>query len=234
MKPLKFLFLILIAFSVTSCNKNQEDATGVGDAIIISKKSGADVVYGYSLYAYTFSSFQSVKAELVNSTIADAGYTLKSNQGYKTNFYYETPIAEFTTARPKASTFRFSAVFENGATDEFLDEVSEKVLALPVIDKTVYNSTDQELEVSWTSVVDANSYAINIFDGTNLVYSSPELANTVKSFPVNSASGWTSGITPVIGKTYKIRLLALLYEPNGDAYNIQAVSMTEKDIIWGN
>jgi len=233
MKPLKFLFLILIVFSVTSCNKNQEDATGVGDAIIVSKKSGADVVYGYSLYAYTFSSFQSVKAEFVNNAVADVFYTLKSNQGYKTNFYYETPSAEFTTTRPKASSFRFSAVFENGATDEFLDEVSEKVLTLPVIDKTEYNSTDQELGVYWTSVVDANSYAINIFDGSNLVYSSPELANTVKYFPVNSASGWTSGIAPVIGKTYKIRLLALLYEPNGDAYNIQAVSMVEKDIIWG-
>lgn len=236
MKTFKFLILILITLATASCNKNEEEATGVGDAIIISKKIGTNptTVYGYSLYAYTFSSFQSVKAELVNNIVADHAYTLKSNQGYKTSFYYETTDTEFSSIRPTASTFKFSATFENGATDEFEDEVTDKVLAVPVIEKTEYNPTDQELGVYWASVVDANSYAINIFDGSKLVYSSPELVNTVKYFPVGFSSGWISGTTPVDGKEYKVRLLAFLYEPNGNSYNIQAVSMAEKKITWGN
>lgn len=236
MKALKFFALALITLSISSCNKNEDEATGVGDAIIISQKIGTNstTVYGYSLYAYTFSSFQSVKAELVNNIIADQVYTLKSNQGYKTSFYYETPDAEYTATRPTASTFKFTATFENGATDEFEDEVTDKVLAVPVIEKTEYKSTDQELGVYWASVVDANSYAINIFDGSKLVYSSPELVNTVKYFPVGFSSGWVSGTTPVDGKEYTVRLLAFLYETNGDSYNIQAVSMAEKKITWGN
>ena len=234
MKQFNFLALLLIIFSITSCNKTQDEATGVGDAIIVSKKPGADIVYGYSIYAYTFSSFLSVKAELVNNIVSDQVYTLKSNQGYKTNFYYETPDAEFTKTRPTTSVFNFSAVFDNGATDEFQDQVTDKVLAVPVIEKTEYNSTNQELGVNWTSVPDANSYAINIFDGTTLVYSSPELISTLKYFAVGFSSGWASGITPVTGKKYTVRLLAFLYEPSGDAYNIQAISMAEKEITWGN
>lgn len=235
MKLLKFLALILIIFSISSCNKTQEDATGIGDAIIVSKKPGANIVYGYYLYAYTFSSFQSVKAELVNNIVADVVYNLKSNQGYKTNFYYETPDAEFTTIRPTASVFNFSAVFENGATGQFQDDVSDKVLAVPVIDneKTAYNSTNQELGIYWAAVPDANSYAINIFDGPNLVYSSIELANTVKYYAVGAVSGWATGITPVVDKKYTVRLLAFLYEPNGNSYNIQAISIADKEITWG-
>lgn len=236
MKALKFFALALITLSISSCNKNEDEATGVGDAIIISKKIGTNTttVYGFSLYAYTFSSFQSVKAEWINNTVADVSYTLKSNQGYKTSFYYEAPDTEYTAIRPTASTFKFSATFENGATDEFEDMVTDKVLAVPVIEKTEYNSTNQELGVFWASVVDANSYAINIFDGSKLVYSSPELVNTVKYFPVGFSSSWLSGTTPVDEKEYTVRLLAFLYEPNGDSYNIQAVSMAEKKITWGN
>ena len=233
MKTLKFFVFGLIILLSVSCNKSQDDGTGIGDAIIISKKSGANVVYGYSLYAYSFSSFQSVKA--VNSSNANKTYTLKVNQSYKTNFYYETPDAEFTTTKPTASTFNFSAVFENGVTDEFQDDVTNEVLAIPVIEKTEYNLTNKELGVYWASVTDADSYVVNIFDGSNLVYSSPELANTQKSFIVSSATtGWIAETAPVIGKTYTVRLLAFLYEPNGDSYNIQAVSMAEKAVVWGN
>jgi len=234
MKTLQIFALVLITLFIASCNKSQDEATGVGDAIVVSKKSGTNVVYAYSLYAYSFSPFQSVKA--VNSLNATKTYTLKINQTYNTNFYYEIPDADFTTTKPTASVFNFSAVFENGATDEFIDDVTDKVLPLPVIEKTEYNSTSKELGVNWTTVAGADSYAINIFDGSNLVYSSPELVNTLKYFAVGSSSGWVTGVTPVIGKTYTVRLLAFLYEPSGDSYNIQAVSMadTDKPIVWGN
>ena len=233
MKPLKFIAFALIVISIASCNKSSEDATGSGDAIIVSKKTGATVVYGYSLYAYSFSSFQSVKA--VSTADASKTYTLKMNQDFKTNFYYETPSAEFTATKPVASTFKFTAVFENGVTNEFQDEVTDKVLAVPVIEKAEYNATNKELGVYWASVSEANSYAINIFDGSTLVFGSPELANTLKYFAIGSSSGgWISGFTPVIGKTYTVRLLAFLYEPDGNSYNIQAVSMTDKQVAWGN
>jgi len=233
MKTHYFFVFILIVLFTTSCNKSEDDGSGTGDAIIIAKKSGTNTVYGVTLYAYSFSPFQSVKA--TNAVDAAKTYTLKVNQGYKTNYYYETPDAEFTVTKPAATTFNFSAVFENGVTDEFEDNLTDKVLALPTIEKAEYNLTSADLGVTWKSVPDADSYAINVFDGTNLVYSSPELVNTLKYFAVGSSSGWVAGVTPVSGKTYTVRVLAFLYEPNGDSYNIQAVSMADSDkpIAWG-
>lgn len=92
MKQLNFLVVVLLALIITSCNKSDEKANGEGDALIIAKHSGTNTVYGITLYAYTFSSFQSVTA--VNSNETGKTYILKSNQGYKTNFYYETPEAD--------------------------------------------------------------------------------------------------------------------------------------------
>lgn len=216
---------------MASCNKSQDEATGVGDAIIIVKKPGTETVYGYSLYAYSFSPFKSVTA--TNAVIPDKTFTLKVNQEYKTNFYYEPADADFKSTKPVVSTFIFSAVFENGATDEFQDEVTDKILAVPSIDKTEYNATSKELGVTWTSITGADSYGINILDGAKVVYGSPELLNTVKYYAVSSTSGWATGY-PVAGKTYTVRLNAYLYEPSGNSYNIQAVSIAEKTIPkWG-
>lgn len=231
MRQFKFIMLVIIATAVASCNKSQDEATGVGDAIIIVKKSGTETVYGYSLYAYSFSPFKSVTA--TNAVIPDKTFTLSANQTYKTNFYYEPADTDFKTTKPVVSTFKFSAVFENGATDEFQDEVTDKALAVPSIDKTEYNATSKELGVTWTSVTGADSYGINILEGEKVVYGSPELLNTVKYYAVSSTSGWATG-HPVVGKTYTVRLNAYLYEPSGDSYNIQAVSIAEKTIPkWG-
>lgn len=222
----------MITTVLTSCNKSQDDGSGTGDAIIVAKKSGTSTVYGVSLYAYSFSPFQSVKA--TSAVDASKTYTLKVNQGYKTNFYYETPDAELTTTKPAASIFNFAAVFENGVTDEFEDDLTDKVLAIPTIDKTEYSSTTTELGITWTPVAGADAYAINIMDGTDLVFGGLPLASTLKYFAVSSSSsGWITGIKPVVGKTYTVRLNAYLYEPIANSYNMQAVSVTEKSIVWG-
>lgn len=241
MKPLKFIVFVLIALFVASCNKSQDEGSGVGDAIIVAKKSGINTVYGYALYAYSFSPFQSVKA--TSDVEANKIFTLKINQGYKTNFYYETPDAEFTTTKPGASTFNFSAVFENGVTDEFQDNLSDKVLAIPTINKAEYNSTTSELGITWTSVTDANSYAINILDGSTVVFGSVALAPTVKAYSISAnGGGWLTGFTPVSGKTYQVKVLAFLLEPGAapvlgsyaNSYDVQAASVAETSVIWGS
>lgn len=223
----------MMAVFMASCFKADDQATGVGDALIVTKKTGSNTVYGISLYTYTYSSFQSVKA--VSSAETGKTYTLKVNQGYKTNFYYETPEAEFTTTKPAASTFNFSAIFENGVSNEFQDALSDKVLPLPSIDTCKYNSKSGVLEVSWATVAGANSYAISILDGSTTVFGSAELANTSKTFSISAnGAGWVSGIKPLSGKTYTVRLLAFLYEAEPNVYNVQATSVAEKTVVWGD
>jgi len=233
MNKLKIYAILFLTLTVFACNKTQDQATGVGDALVVSKKIGTQTVYGISLYAYTFSSFKSVTA--VNSIVADHIYTLSANQGYATNFHYETPDSEFTTTKPVASTYNFSAVFNNGTTGEFQDYLTDQVLDLPNITKCEYSTTDHQFEMNWDLLTNADSYAINILDGTTVVFASPELAKTIKAYAISvSGGGWATGFTPVVGKTYTIRLLAFMYEPGGDAYNVQAASLTDKTAAWGN
>lgn len=230
---MKFFTALFLILTVISCNKTQDNSTGVGDVLVVTKKVGTQTVYGVSLYAYTFSSFESVKA--VSSVDPTKQYTLKANAGYSTNFYYETPDAELSTTKPAAATYNFSAVFKNGKTDEFSDALSDKVLDLPTITKCEYDSTTHVLNLNWDLLDNAQSYAINILDGTTTVFGSTELGGTIKSYAVKATgNGWATGFTPEAGKTYTVRLLAFLYEPSGDAYNVQAASVSESTVVWGN
>ncbi len=231
MNSIKIIFIAILSLLIFSCNKEDDQATGIGDAVIITKKSGANDVYGLSIYAYTYSSFKSVAAL---STAEDGKtYTLKSNQGFKTNFIYDTPDAEYTTTKPLASTFDFTAIFENGVSDEFQDVLSSKVLATPIIDTCQYNSTKHLLRLTWKPVTDVESYAINIIDGSSLLFGSVEIPATINEVSISTkVSGWQS--TPVPGKTYKVKLYGYLYEAEKNTYNLQSVSIAETDVVWGD
>jgi len=233
MKHLKIFTLILAIAVLASCKKADEQATGIGDAVIVAKKSGTNTVYGLSLYAYTFSTFKSVQA--VSSLAPEKTFNLNSFQSYKSNFYYETPDASYTTTPPAAATYNFSATFENGVLDTFQDELSTKVLALPVIDTCLYYSSRHALRLTWGKVTDAFSYSINILDGEKIVFGSVELSNKVQSFAISAnGGGWLSGFTPVSGKTYTVRMNAFLFEEQNDAYNVQAISVKDTTAVWGN
>lgn len=239
MKQFMILAIAMTVILMVSCNKSDNEATGTGDAIIVAKQSGTNTVYAISLFAYTYSTFQSVSA--TSSANASKTYTLVANQGFKTNFYYQPIESEFTTTKPTISTFNFSAVFENGVTQQFQDVLTDKVLPIPTLEKCEYVISNPVLEIyhelalNWTAISDASSYSISIYDGQNLVFGSAELANTVKTFYVSATGGgWAVGFTPVSGKAYTVRLYAYLYEPNGGSFDVQALSYVEKSVVWGD
>jgi hypothetical protein len=233
MKQLKTIAFVLSAFILGACNKDN-DQTGIGDVMIVAKKSGGETVYGLSFYAYTFGTFESVKA--FSAADPDKIYTLKPNQGLKTNFYYEMTDAEFKTTKPTASTYTFQFAFLNGTAHESQDVLLEKALDPPTFEKCQYNETAHQLEVTWAALTNADSYAINILDGQNVVFASPELANTGRSFFIKTTGGgWAAGFTPTSGKTYKVKLLAFHYESQqNNAYNVQATSVSETTATWGD
>lgn len=230
MNKFKLIAVFVLSLLIVSCNKSEEDATGIGDVIIVSKKIGANTMYGLSVYAYTFSSFKSVSV-----TGGAKTYTLKANQGFKTNFYYEASDAGFSSELPLAATYNFSAVFENDATDEFQDVLTNKYLPVPNVTKKTFNTSTGMLEIEWTLLTDADSYSVHIWDGPTQVFGSAELANTVKSYAVSAnGGGWAAGFTPQTGKTYTVKLFAYLYEPAGNTYNLQASAVAETTVSWGN
>lgn len=233
MNPMKFFAAFILILSLLSCNKANEQASGVGDALIVVKKINHQVVYGISLYAYTYSTFKSVT--VTSNSDPSKTYTLAANQGYATNFYYETPDDKFTSTKPASGTYTFSAVFENGATQEFTDVLTDNVINLPVLTKCEYSAANHRLEINWNLIQDADGYAVNLFDGTNVVFSSTALANNIKAYAVTaSGPGWATGFSPEAGKAYNVRVLGFLFEPNGDTYNVQATSVADTTAVWGN
>lgn len=233
MNKIKLATVLLLSLLIVSCNKSEDVATGVGDVIIFAKKSGSETVYGLLIYAYTFSEFENVKVTLASDP--NSSYTLKSNQGFKTTFFYETPTTAMTGNKPAAGTYNFTASFVNGATDEFQDILTDKVLAVPTISKSDYSLTKGMLEVEWAPLTDATTYSIQILDGTTQVFASTELGNAVKAYSISAnGGGWAAGFTPESGKSYTLRLFAYLYEENGNSYNLQSSAMAEKSITWGS
>lgn len=233
MKQFRIIAILLAVILMVSCNKYDDKATGVGDVMIVAKKSGANTVYGISLYAYSLSPFASVIA--VSEADPGKTYTLKANQEYETSFYYETPENEFTTTKPLASTFKFSAIFENGVVQEFENNLSDKVLPIPTFEKCEYNAVDHQLDVKWTLISNASSYSISIFSNSKIIFGRPELKNDGGTLTIKTSDiGWAEDSKPESGKTYTVRLFAYLYEPGGGAFNIQSSSFAEQTVVWGN
>lgn len=233
MKRFNLVLLVIVVAIMTSCLKTDDQASGTGDVIVVTKKIGSNTVYGISMYAYTFSEFKSVT--VTSSSDASKTYTLAANQGYKSNFYYETPDAEYSTQPPLASTYNFSAVFNNGSSASFQDVLSDKVLPVPTIEKMEYDGVKNSLKVTWTKITSAGSYAINILDGQKVIFSSAELSPSLTSYTVSATgNGWASSSPPVSGKNYTVKLFAFLYESGANAYNVQATAFAVVPMTWGN
>jgi hypothetical protein len=233
MKNFKLLIFILLAAFSSSCNKDDGDSTVVGDAIVISKKSGTNTVYAIAYYAYAYSTLKSVSVEsALDSTMQ---VDLAANGIYTTNFLKEPTDKDFTTTKPIADTFIFNAVFESGNTYQTKDAITSDILAPINIEECTYNATKSYAELSWTALTNADSYVITVFNSSGtVVFRSAELANTITGVNLSaSTSGWTSGY-PVSGDTYTVRILAYKYEDstNPNAYHIQSTSYSEASIVW--
>lgn len=231
MKQLRIFGLLVVVLLMGSCDKGEDEATGTGDVMIMSKRSGTGIVYGLSINAYTLSAFSSVTA--VGSDDPGKLYTLQANQGHKTSFMYETPANEMTASKPAVSTFSFSANFENGVSQQFEDVLSSEALAPSTIDSLHHNVIKKQLRITWSAVTDADFYIVDIMDGATNIFGTPELANTVKAINVNvQLPSADSGFKPVSGKTYTVRVWAYLFESQTDFYNLQALSVVERSIVW--
>jgi len=228
----KFFTVLGFVSILTSCVKSDEQVSGVGDAIIVSKEIDGNTMYGVSLYAYTYSEFKTVTA--VGSANTAKTYTLNSNQGYKTSFYYEAPDQEFSLTRPSGDTYTFAAVFQNGQQEVFQDILTDKVLPVPNIKKLEYKSEDRSLTVTWDDLSTAEGYAINLSDeNNNVVYATNILGKSLTSYIIlSSGTSWVASSGAVNGKTYKLRLYAFAYEAEPNTYNVQATSIVGKTIVW--
>ena len=234
MKQLKIISLIvLIAFSL-SCNKENNNSEIEGDAVVLSKRSGTNVVYGIAFYASAVTPLKTVT--VASSTSPSESISLSAFGSETYSFYKEPSDSEYSTTKPAANTYVFNAVFEDGTTSESRDILTADVLDPVTFEKCQYNSSNSYAELSWTALTKANSYVIYVVNnlGTT-VFTSGEVPSNVTSGTLSSsASGWASGY-PKNGDTYTIRIYAFEYEDATNAnYQLQANSISDATIVWGN
>lgn len=224
-----------MVIAITSCEKSSSDSSVVGDAIVVSKKSGTSTLYAVAYYAYAFSP---IKTVTVQSMLNPSNkVSLAANGLYTTNFIKEPTDADFTTTKPSADTFTFDIIFESGNTYETDDEITSDILAPVTIENCKYNVDKSYLEIGWTPLSNADSYVITILDESkNAVFRSNEFASTASTsgYLTATATGWSTG-HPVTGKTYTVRIFSYKYEDstNPNSYHIQSTSYTDSNIVWG-
>ena len=233
MKQLKIIsFILLVAISM-SCSKESNNSTIEGDAVILSKRSGTNVVYGVALYAQSVGALKTVTA--VSSSDPSKTISLTPISG-GTYYFVKEPIdSEYSTTKPASSTYIFNAVFDDGTTDEFQDILTADVIDPVTFEKCQYNTTNSYAEISWTALANANSYVIYVINNSGTtVFKSGEVPYTITTGTLSSsASGWTSGY-PNSGDTYTIRIYAFKYEDAASGnYQLQANSISDATIVWG-
>lgn len=235
MKLLNLFLALSAALWATSCLESEQSVSGTGDAFVVCRKVGDNVVYGLSLNAYTYSEFEKVTVQGVTGSVKK-NYTLSAKQGYKTSFYWETPEAEFSATPPQETVFTFTSVFSNGTSQVFQDILTDKILAIPTASAIVYNGSKDEIQVTWAGIENADTYAIALLDQDNktIFSSSEQRASQSTTYTIGvSGSGWASTARPVAGKTYKLRIYAIDYESDINAYNMQALAFGDKEFVWG-
>lgn len=229
----KLLFTLFAAVAIlTSCNKKEDTASIVGDAYIVTQRSGENILYGLSIHAYSFYAFSNVTA--IPDAEPGTTYHLQAYPGFKTDFYYDTPESELSTEKPVTGNYHFTANFENGKTNEADDNLSADFLIPPVIKECSYDVSSKKATIEWEAVASADLYVIKLYEDDELVLLSPALDPTVTKVEfTGTSSSWGQDYTPAEGTNFVARVSAFKYETGGDSYNVQASTSSDDNLLWG-
>ena len=233
MRQLKIISFILFVVFSSSCNKEPEDPTVEGDAVVISKRSGTNVVYGVAFYANSSSSLKTVS--VVSSANPSGTISLSAVGDNTYSFRKEPSESEFSATKPTAATYTFNAVFNGGGTSESQDVLTTDALAPVAFEKCLYNTTNLYAELKWTALTNANSYVVQLLNASGtVIFNTGEVSNTTTGGTLSSSAvGWSSGY-PQNGDVYTVRIYALEYEDaTGASYQMQATSISDSTITWG-
>ncbi len=230
----KAFAMLVASASLVSCIEDSDELSANGDAFVVVQKVGQDTLMGLGLHAFSWVEFTSVTvAPPDNSALR---YNLAAYQGYKQDFYWETPITEYDSDLPLAGDYLFSAVFTDGQTLAFSDKLAAGYLNPPLIKSCVYENGTGQVKVEWGSLANAQSYNVKLIDAEGIIrFVSPEYnsATTDYAFSKNT-QGWQSTEYPASGDVVTIEVAAYLKENGPSDANLQCISKAGKVITWGN
>lgn len=218
------LFIGLFLCTLSSCD--QFDPASInGDVygdVFIKAQFTEDVIH-YSPVFYAYANQKMDKVEVYHTDFANEVYVLDSlDFGYT---FARFPANEMlSTEIPRAGTYRFIAIFQNGAQSISTDEVSNKVISPPTITKTEYNPSIQRLTINWEADTNAQNHKVTLLNSEGeIAYESDLLNSKTATYSVSIHNqGWFETPTK---NPYNVVVQSYLFEGELSAFDLQCLAV---------
>ncbi len=241
MRNRKLIFtalLALLAVTFNACLDDPEPAAlnVVTDVYVQKIVQDGEEKYGLSFWVFG-------NKEIQTATVdgpGDETWTLNQdeNNSYVFNLFPETE--QYTDSMPRSGNYTFTVT--STQSDEVpatsTDVLENNELDAILIDSIEYS--DSKLKTEWAVVENADAYVVRLYNESDaLIYVSPAIAGNKNNHSFGTTDpGWTNaGKKAETGKTYRLELLAILFEstslPTNREYNIQFISVASAEIVWG-
>ena len=227
-------FLLTGLLLTTSCLETDIDEEGFGDAYILVEIVGGDTLKGLGLHAYSYSDFSAVVANL--SGESSQSYTLQPYLGYKQDFIWSTPLAQFKKELPAAGDYVFNATFASGDTHTFYDRLLSGYVAPPEIVSCVFTGSNQSVEVKWKTDSKTDSYNVKLMtEQGEILFVSPVYDRFTETYTFNkNTQGWQTSAYPTDGQNLLVEVSSYLLEAGGINNQLQSIGKSRIALKWGN
>lgn len=226
---------ILIAFAaiLTSClGEYEPQYSAYGDALTRVYQDGDSLRYQVELYLYSNFQMSAVTA----STKSDPTTLIELDTiRYKYTFVNIPSRLIYNTTAPKADHYLFDILFESGEKIRVSDYLDSTIIAPPQISNLEWNKNNNQIEIEWDVVKNAQYYKILLLgDDKQVAFETDLLHRSQTSFNISKfTNGWQINQQPTENKTYKIQLNAYLFEPVASTFDIQCIATNDQhSMTW--
>jgi hypothetical protein len=231
---LKITGLIFLIPLFTSCFDNEVDLTAYGDAYILVEMNGQDTLKGLGLHAYSYSEFKSVSVT-VPGNVSDP-YLLSPYLDYHQDFIYTTPLTQYSKTLPVAGDYVFSAIFTDNNSLMFSDKLTSDFIAPPKIKSCSFIKANEHVVVEWNEVKNAGAYNVKLLDQSGkILFVSPVYSSSTVNYTFGTTTkGWQSTTSyPAENQVVKVEVAAYLLEASLEQNELQCISKSGAEIVWG-
>ena len=229
---------VLGSVVLTSCLEDPEPVAldAVPDVFVQKVVQDGVEMYGLAFWVFGNKALDSVLVEGPD----EETWALEEDPTGNRVFSLFPEEEDYINSMPVAGDYIFTvrSTQANEAVLTIKDELEDKELDAVVIDSTEFNNL--KLEITWQEVEGTDAYYVRLYDDSNdLIFMSSRLEDdeTDYSFGLTNTGWANSSDKAQDGETYKVEVMAILYESGSNStnrdYNVQFISKTSTEIIWG-
>jgi hypothetical protein len=231
----KYLLLIISTIlTFSSCIDLNTEPRYFADAFIVSRIVEGDTLFAIDAQAQSNMPISKVSLRSDNS---ESTIELKSITPDSTIFEHITPITNYFKQLPKAGSYIFDFVLQNGTQNSDYEVIKSKWIKPFHISSISFNSNDMSETFDWPEVTDANYYYAQLVRNDTIVFKSGLINkefSSVKVYP--NSNGWMGSYVAKTGDSLTVFIMAILAEDSNSGYlEIQSISYSDSvDFAWGD